>query len=344
MIPALALLPLMTLTPADGGAPWRQPQLAMEGRTAIVVYGAGNTVFAAVSKDAGQTFGKPVQVGTAGEMALGRHRGPRAAISGKTAVITTIAGAKGKGQDGELYAWRSTDGGATWTGPKLVSDAPGAAREGLHALTAGPGGVFFTTWLDLRATGTRLMASISKDGGATWAANFPVYSSPDGHICECCHPSAAIAADGTIHVMFRNWLDGSRDIWLATSRDGGKSFAAKKVGEGTWVLNACPMDGGGLGVKANGDVVTSWRRDKQIFWTDGTAFQAPQWAGKDSALALDAAGKPVLVWTDGMRLMVYDGAVKELAEHGGYGSVAASAAGVLAAWESGIGIKVQRLR
>jgi hypothetical protein len=189
------------------------------------------------------------------------------------------------------------------------------------------------------------MATISRDDGATWSPNFAVYESPESNICECCHPSAVIAADGTIHVMFRNWLGGSRDMWVATSRDGGKSFAARKVGEGTWVLNACPMDGGGLGVKANGDVVTSWRREGKIYWTDGSTFQSPDWTGKDSALALDTKGKPVIVWTEGMRVMVYDGAaVRELAAHGGFASVAASGEGVLAAWESGAGISVQRLR
>ncbi|MFN0104084.1 MAG: sialidase family protein [Bryobacteraceae bacterium] len=341
---ALALLPLLTLAPDNGGAPWRQPQLAMDGTMAVVAYGAGNDVFAAVSKDGGGSFGKPAPVGSAGVISLGRHRGPRVAISGGAIVIAAIAGEKGKGQDGELYAWRSGDGGKTFGKAARVSDVPGAAREGLHALAAGPNGLFFATWLDLRKKGTRLMASLSRDGGTTWSANFPVYESPAGHICECCHPSAAMAADGTIHVMFRNWLGGSRDMWLATSRDGGKTFASRKVGEGTWALNACPMDGGGLGVKANGDVVTSWRREQKIYWTDGAAFQAPGWAGKDSALALDANGKPVMVWTEGMRLMFYDGAVQELAQHGGFASVAASSAGVLAAWEAGSGISVQRLR
>lgn len=344
MILALALLPLLNLTPAEGNAPWRQPQLAMDGATAVLAYGAGNDVYAAVSKDAGKSFGAPVLVGNAGVISLGRHRGPRVAISGGNIVIAAIAGEKGKGQDGELFAWRSTDGGKSWSKQKQISDAPGAAREGLHALAAGPNGTFFATWLDLRQKGTRLMATISKDGGQTWSPNFSVYESPDGHICECCHPSAVITADGAIHVMFRNWLGGSRDMWLATSRDHGKSFTAKKVGEGTWVLNACPMDGGGLAAKANGEIVTSWRRDKQIFWTDGTKFQAPDWNGKDSALALDAQGKPVIVWTDGMRVMAYDGAVRELAPHGGYAAVAASKSAVLAAWESGNGISFQRLR
>jgi hypothetical protein len=344
MILALALLPLLHLDPNGGAAPWRQPQVAIDGRTAVVAFGAGDEVFAAVSQDAGKNFAPPVRVGSAGVLSLGRHRGPRVVISGGSILVAAVAGAKGKGQDGELFVWRSADGGKTWSKPAQVSDVPGAAREGLHTMAAGPKGVVFAAWLDLREKGTRLMATISKDSGRTWSPNFPVYESPDGHICECCHPSAVIAADGTIHVMFRNWLDGSRDMWLATSRDGGRTFASRKVGEGTWVLNACPMDGGGLAVKGNGEIVTSWRREKSIFWTDGAQFHAPDWAGKDSALALDAQGKPVIVWTEGMRVMAFDGAVHELAPHGGFASVAASASGVLAAWESGTGISVQRLR
>ncbi|MBL8238919.1 MAG: exo-alpha-sialidase [Bryobacterales bacterium] len=344
MILSLALLPILALQPEPGGTPLRQPQLAMEGAMAVAVYGAGNEVFAAVSKDGGKSFSAPARVGTAGVLSLGRHRGPRVAISGGTILIAAIAGEKGKGQDGELYAWRSVDGGKSWSKAARISDVPGAAREGLHALTAGPKGIFFATWLDLRNKGTRLMATISRDGGATWATNFPVYESPESNICECCHPSAVIGGDGAIHVMFRNWLGGARDMWLATSRDGGKSFAAKKLGEGSWMLNACPMDGGGLGVKQNGEVVTSWRREQKIYWTDGGTFQAPGWMGKDSALAVDASGKPVMVWTEGMRVMVYDGVARELAAHGGYAAVAASGSGVLAAWESGNGISVQRLR
>jgi hypothetical protein len=334
----------LTLAPHDGGVPWRQPQLAMEGSAAVIAYGAGNDVFAAVSNDGGNSFGKPVLVGNAGFLSLGRHRGPRVAISGGAIIIAAVAGEKGKGQDGELYAWRSTDNGKSWSKAARISDVPGAAREGLHALAAGPKGLVFATWLDLRQKGTRLMATVSHDAGVTWSPNFPVYESPDGHICECCHPSAAIGPDGSIHVMFRNWLNGSRDMWLATSRDGGKSFASVKVGQGTWALNACPMDGGGLAVKANGKVVTSWRREQNILWTDGADFQDPNWKGKDSALALDTNGKPLIVWTEGMRVMVYDGSVRELAGHGGFASVAASSAGALAAWETGTGISVQRLR
>ena len=50
--------------------------------------------------------------------------------------------------------------------------------------------------------------------------------------------------------MFRNNVNGSRDEYLVESRDGGRSFAAaRKLGSGTWPLNGCPMDGGGLAIE-----------------------------------------------------------------------------------------------
>jgi hypothetical protein len=59
-------------------------------------------------------------------------------------------------------------------------------------MATGGNGLIFTTWLDLRAQGTRLYGSTSTDGGATWSPNALVYESPSGSVCECCHPSAAV--------------------------------------------------------------------------------------------------------------------------------------------------------
>ena len=59
-------------------------------------------------------------------------------------------------------------------------------------------------------------------------------------------PVLAIDATGQIVVMWRNWLGGSRDMYLARSRDGVTFSKPEKLGTGTWQINACPMDGGGL--------------------------------------------------------------------------------------------------
>jgi hypothetical protein len=110
------------------------------------------------------------------------------------------------------------------------------------------------------------MASVSTDGGATWAKNILVYKSPDGSVCECCHPSVAHDSKGTIYVMWRNSLAGARDMYLATSTDGGMTFTpAAKLGAGSWPLKACPMDGGAIVAIAPGKTVSVWRREKSVF-------------------------------------------------------------------------------
>jgi hypothetical protein len=50
----------------------------------------------------------------------------------------------------ELLSFHSTDGGRTWSGAHTINEVAGSAREGLHDLTAAPGGRVFVTWLDLR--------------------------------------------------------------------------------------------------------------------------------------------------------------------------------------------------
>jgi hypothetical protein len=49
-----------------------------------------------------------------------------------------------------------------------------------------------------------------------------------------------------------------------THRDG--SFAtAVKLGRESWPLAGCPMDGGDVAFDANGELVTIWRRDTDVF-------------------------------------------------------------------------------
>src|SRR5919199_1471209 len=67
-------------------------------------------------------------------------------------------------------------------------------------------------------------------------------------------------------MMFRNWINGNRDLYLITSSNNGKTFGqAQKLGVGNWKLNGCPMDGGGLAVNKNGTAETVWRREGKIY-------------------------------------------------------------------------------
>jgi hypothetical protein len=254
---------------ARGAAPEhpQQPQLAIDAKGAIhVVFGVGDSIRYRQSDDSGKSFSEPVTLPSVLDMSLGMRRGPRIAVTEQAVCVTAVGGKQGKGRDGDLVALRSTDGGKTWSEPVLVNDTVDSAREGLHAMSAGPKGELCCVWLDLRHRKTEIMASVSGDGGATWTKNTLVYKSPEGSVCECCHPSVAYDGQGVIHVMWRNSLAGARDMYFAKSTDGGNTFSsATKLGTGSWPLKACPMDGGSMAPLSDGKLASVWRRDKSIY-------------------------------------------------------------------------------
>jgi hypothetical protein len=232
-------------------------------------------------------------------MSLGMRRGPRIAKTKAAIVVTAIGGQIGKGRDGDVFAWRSTDNGQSWQGPARVNDTADSAREGLHAMASGADGPIWCVWLDLRDGKSEIYATTSIDGGATWAPNSCVYRSPDGSVCECCHPSAIVSGDN-VHVMFRNSIGGNRDMYVTSSTDGGKSFSvARKLGSGTWQLDACPMDGGMLAAGPNGALATVWRRDGNVYAAagDGTS-EVLLGPGQQPWIAETSKGS-VIVWTVG---------------------------------------------
>ncbi len=344
MLP-IALLFAIHIAPPAESLPYKQPQLAAGDGLVAMTFGAGKAVYCAVSRDQGKTFAAPVKVAEGGHLALGRRRGPRIAISRGTIVVSAIVGEKGGGRDGDLVAWRSADGGKTWAGPVTVNSVPGAAREGLHGMAAGDGRVM-AAWLDLRKGGTRLAASVSRDGGATWSENRMAYESPDGNICECCHPSVAMGRDGRVFLMWRNALAGARDMYLASSADGGATFRVEKLGQGSWPLKACPMDGGGVVEEAGGKAVTAWRRDRSVFLSRPGRAEEELGLGKDPAIAA-SNGKTYVVWEspEGLKLRVSGEAENRLlAPHGAvFPSLVTAGGRVLAAWEDRGAIVVETL-
>lgn len=245
----------------------KEPQLAVDsaGR-AHATFGVEGAVHYAVSADGGKSFSDPLRVGSAQALALGMRRGPRIAATGDSVIIAAIGGEMGGGRDGDVLVWRSGDRGANWSGPEKANAVSGSAREGLHALAAGPDGRVACVWLDLREDGTTLYGAISKDGGATWNKDKLVYRSPDQTVCECCHPSAAYGSDGRLRLMWRNQIAGKRDLFFTESDSDGASFEpARKLGHGSWKLAACPMDGGALAVGPKGEVATVWRRANRVY-------------------------------------------------------------------------------
>jgi hypothetical protein len=354
---------LLHVAPATPETPYREPQLAASRNLTVLVYGAGNSIYAATSSDQGETFSKPVKIVESHIVPLTRHRGPRVVISRGALIVTAVVGhveaqgehTHGLPADGDLFAWRSTDGGKTWSSGVRVNDVPAAPREGLHTLAADASGNLFAAWLDNRDKGTRLYGAYSSDNGLTWSKNILLHESPDGTICQCCHPTAGFNAAGQLEVMWRNVLAGSRDFYMIRSaafdlRKHGVvgqqiSFGQpEKLGLGTWKINGCPMDGGGL-AHDGAKTLTAWRRVDDVYLDEPGQPEVKLGQGKDIALAA-ASGHVWVAWIKGTQLQIWsNGATEDFAANAAFPNlVALPQGGVLAAWEENGGISLRKVK
>jgi hypothetical protein len=253
-------------------------------------------VLVASSQDGGTTFSKPTKVASLPKLMLGNRRGPRIVAHGDRVTVTLIAD--------ELTAFTSNDGGKTWADPVVINEVPTCAREGLHDLAGSPDGQLFVTWLDLRNGKMELWGAGSQDGGRTWGKNEQIYRSTDKSICECCHPSALFDRDGNLAIMWRNSIEGARDMWFATRPKGAAQFTpARKIGEGTWKLNACPMDGGEILALGNGRFGAVWQRNGEVFVNRGEGPERKLGNGKQPIAVTAGTDGPVVIWQQGTSLV-----------------------------------------
>ena len=341
------MLFLVALLTASTAAGWQgqQPRLAARGDQVFLTFARDNTIQVLRSTDGGQTFGEPVAVPVTGKMAAGMRRGPRIAATGSALLITGVIGARGGGADGDVLLYRSTDDGRTWSAPVTINDVAGSAREGMHGMAANAAGTVVVTWLDLREKGTRIYAAVSRDHGATWSADTLVYQSPTGSVCECCHPSAAVSDDGRVAIMFRNHIGGNRDMYVARSRsrDAVTFEPAVKLGNGTWALEACPMDGGELALGAD-EVTTAWRREDGIFVATPGTPERRIGTGRDPAMAMAVTGAKVdVAWSGADGLVLMRGDDSQTLGPGRFPVLLAFERYTLVAWEQQGLVQVRRI-
>jgi hypothetical protein len=239
-----------------------QPHISRDAKGTIrVVYGQTGKIYCATSADNGLTFSAPVLVAEVPGMHLGMSRGPQIASSAHYTIVTAMD------KSGSIHCFRLNNSTKEWEKMGTINDVKASAPEGLMGIAADKNDNFYAVWLDIR-TGNHNQVYFSTLSGKAkqWSPNTLIYQSPDGHVCECCKPS--VYAEGkTVAVMFRNWLGGSRDLYLLKSSDRGQSFGkAQKLGEDTWKLNGCPMDGGGVAIDQSGDIHTVWQRKGFVYY------------------------------------------------------------------------------
>ncbi len=324
-------------------SPGSQPQLGMDSKGVVrVVFGRADSIFCATSKDEGLTFSKPLFVAHISDMHLGMTRGPQIASSDRYSVITAID------KSGNIHFFQLMHPQGKWEYKGLVNDIKSSAPEGLMSIAADKQDNFYAVWLDIRQDKKNNICFSALSGKAgKWRKNALVYISPDEHVCECCKPGIAVK-NGKVAIMFRNWLQGSRDLYLIASSNGGKTFdKAQKLGNGTWKLNGCPMDGGGITIDKDGGVHTIWQRDGNVYYCKPNENEVQLGKGRTCGVAVDNSNnkKVVVTMQDGGNVKIIDLNKKELiAGKGGFlKSILLPDEKVLCVWEQDKNIKFRQL-
>lgn len=316
----MALVVLAWLLPGIGGAGSQQvldiaaaslgnpqqPSVARDqaGTVWLTFVTDGGAVWITSLASGQAAFSTPVKVRTEPDIAVGGSQGPKIALSGKRLLLTynlfrfDPETAEPRG-DGNVYCVTSDDGGRTWSAPVRVNSVPSSAQRAFQAVAAGPGPRVDVVWFDTTGDGVKVMAARSDDRGSTFGPSELVYASPSGTICECCRPNLAFSPQGERTFTFRNWLNGSRDIYV---RRG--DAPPVKVDAGTWPIKACPTDGGGMGYLGDTLVVT-WRREATLYATTKPGQETPIGPGRRPQLGL-GENRAVVVWENQGQLWTTD--------------------------------------
>ncbi len=183
-------------------------------------------------------------------------------------------------------------------------------------MTVAANGHIYAVWLDGRDRGvgkpgtSAVYMAKSTDGGRTFSKNQAVAH----NVCPCCRPSVIADARGTVHISWRQVYDGNiRDMTMATSSDGGKTFAAPvRIAEDNWKINGCPHCGASM-LKQGNRLWVSWYSDGdgsnpgvRLNYSDDGAktFSEPNVV---SAAVLDSTRPHLTSGADGGVLVVFQG-------------------------------------
>ena len=272
------------------------PDIAKDQSNNIhIAYGTGDSVMYISSKD-GISFEPASLVAVLPGLYSFAMRGPQIAVTANGVVVTACT------ENGNIFSYKKEISGK-WSKAVKVNDMNETAKEGLMDLEA-DGLNLFAVWLSVKnPKGQNVLGAKSVDGGKTWNKNILVYTSPGNTVCECCKPSVAING-GKLYVMFRNWLNGNRDMYLIKSTSHGGTFGkAQKLGTASWKLNGCPMDGGGLVVDKKGNPETIWRREGKIYAASPGKPEKEIGEGKNCSIEI-VHGKKIYAWTENGNVMV----------------------------------------
>src|SRR5215475_2148051 len=212
----------------------------------------------------GVIFSAPVRVNDRASDATVRNENPpKVAAGARGEVYVCWANERGKWK-GEIRFARSIDGGKTFS-PAITINSDVAGEPAGHAfqsIAVDRRGRVYVAWIDERNKrqedrGAEIWLAVSADRGRTFSRDHRILTD----VCECCRTNLQIDAAGNLYLSYRVVPRSGpmyRDIIIARSRDGGKTFARTAVSEDRWEINGCPVDGPSFSLNSRGAITVVW--------------------------------------------------------------------------------------
>jgi hypothetical protein len=209
---------------------------------------------------------------------------------------------------------RTLDGGGT-----VAADRLGNVYVAWHGAGAQQGEEQRRIWL-----------ARSTDDGKSFAREAAVDQDQTG-VCACCSMRAFVDQAGVVYLLYRTATKMTeRGMYMLVSQDRGVRFRGQRLDD--WTLTTCPMSSVVMTNAEN--PLAAWENNGQVHFAalDAKLAQrpasitAPATTGKRKhpAIAVNARGETLLVWTEGtgwkrggsLAWQLYDRAGKSLAEKG----------------------------
>jgi hypothetical protein len=301
-----------------------QPQVAVDAKGVVHLLffkgepGGGDVYYA--RSDDGTHFNKHLlrvnsQPGSV--VAVGNIRGAHLALGKNGRVHVAWMGSqkatpKGPGDAHPMLYTRLNDEGTAFAPQRnVIQSAPGL--DGGGSVCADGAGNVYVFWHapepGKKGEDNRgVWVAHSTDEGKTFAAEKAANPDPTG-ACGCCGMRAFADSKGTVYALYRGAKTfDQRDIYLLTSDNKGKSFRYEDIHP--WSVNTCPMSSEAFAEGPGGVVIGAWDTKGQVYFArmdPATGKQAAPVAApgkgqgrKHPAVAVNAKGETLLVWTEGM--------------------------------------------
>lgn len=300
-----------------------QPQAVLDERgTLHLIYLAGepsaSDIFY-VRRDAGQQeFSAPLRVNSqAGSaIATGTIRGAQLALGkqGRVHVIwngSQKATPRGPANSAPLMYARLNDAGTAFEEQRNLMQHS-HELDGGGSVAADKTGNVYVVWHGAGALkgeeNRRIWLARSVDNGKIFTREIALSSGgpEETGVCACCGMRAFVDGQGALYVLYRTATRMTeRGMFLLVSQDKGRSFRGQRLDE--WTLTSCPMSS--VVMSDAQRRLAAWENSGQIWFAaldpklavKPAATAAPGSTGKRKhpALAVNARGETLLVWTEG---------------------------------------------